>query len=152
MERCSYILKIMCNPRLPYRATERRVKMDKIEAVKKILDKYLCDWVDFITTGEKDQFEEIKNHITNKICQIFEPKPDKNRLLTDEELLEILDGHWENFLIKAYRKKLTAKIASIKDAEYQVQVEISFKEGEVIGYSRGFEDGIKRCGKEWGIE
>lgn len=82
---------------------------------------------------------KIHNRITTIFCnsQLFEPKPDENRLLTDEEIKEIEKvppedyGAPPNWWLRANKrvaKAQDAKTTSIKDAECQKRVERIFEE------------------------
>lgn len=95
--------------------------MDRIGEVKKILDYFMRDNHNFYPSPKTAE-------LAQEICQLFEPKPDQSRLLTDEERNNIVNsiperqwgcGSCTERLVKAQ----DAKTASIKDAEYKQEIE-----------------------------
>lgn len=60
--------------------------MDKLEEVKKILDKYLIE----SNTAYRECATIIKStKYAKQICSLFQPKPDESRLLSDGEIYKI---------------------------------------------------------------
>lgn len=114
--------------------------MGTIEEVQKILDdNLLIEGADYTDVDKA----------AKQICQLFEPKPDESRLLTDEEI-DALDAEFtsdqlgshahENKLVATQDAK-TAPIeykrgyddaCKVKDAECQARVERIFREIEKI--------------------
>lgn len=108
--------------------------MEKIEEVRlvDILDKVILE---ARQNGYNRAFE-IRQKAFREICQLFEPKPDESRLLTDEEITSAaIQGnaelpsygstsaeHW-HAEYRAIAKTQDAKTASIKDAEYGSKIE-----------------------------
>ena len=62
--------------------------MDRLEEVKKILESN-----EQLIAHDYGVPNQEVNELARQICQLFEPKPDESRLLTDEEIIEAyIDG------------------------------------------------------------
>ena len=58
--------------------------MDKIEEIKKIIDKHWGEW--------GNTYDSQRVEIAKQICQLFEPKPDQARLLKGKEIMQAHEG------------------------------------------------------------
>ena len=98
--------------------------MDKnIEEVKKILNEY----IDYETwLSEKSPSGEGDAAV--RICQLFEPKPDEDRLV--EELAELKNPLPDKILdtLTDREIKIVCKVSQIKNAECQAKVDTIIKD------------------------
>jgi hypothetical protein len=79
--------------------------------------------LDYYTPLGKKIGDTFADQILKKLDELGLLLPqEKPPLLSDEEMLIILDNHWENFLIKAYREKVaqSQREADIKHYEQNI--------------------------------
>ncbi len=98
-----------------------------IEEVKKILDKQRClTHIVWTGNGHAPIYDVSNEELVQQVCQLFEPKPDEGRLVTDEDIKLIAEGGDvpQKYIgcLKWAVKIQDAKTASIIRAECQERV------------------------------
>jgi len=117
-----------------------------IEKVEKILN---SEPVRMYPTMEdaKKAIRKRNAKLAQQICQLFEPKPDEGRLLTDEELKSYGLSDQEILAVASQiiRGKQDAKTASIKDAEWGHHVDHIVENERILGRAKwqALKEGVK---------
>lgn len=100
--------------------------MNNLEELKKILTQLVTESIRYADTGAVFDVESF----AHAICQLFEPKPDEDRLLTKEQMAEALNKLGGEATYKNGLEAI-AKAQLAKDLTFEkVMVERIFKEVE----------------------